>query len=259
MTKARFAELQVLPVKPVNKMAAFAEECGWMAHRMEAFERTRAAAGVTMERVALMETPGLNFTIAHREGSIDFTKVATIFRESTDIYDIDMKDRGRILHGLSLEEQVAHRVPLETLIDHSTAGEERGPWSAFAAPIAAGKKDRWRALCAELAGARRDAFARFNEKNGFTVVRGALYDKGHGAFACFYVEGTADTGKLPKALAAEGDLEGWLARELEEIHGSDLRKRLPFVPVGVTWDWAIGAPNDPVAPISASFEALFKG
>ncbi len=257
--KARFAEIQVLPVKPVNKKAAFAVECGWMSHRMDAFERTRAAAGVTMERVALLETPGLNFTIAHREGSIDFGEVAGIFRNSTDIFDIDMKERGRVLHGLSLEEQVIHRVPLEILIDYSAAGEEREPWHAFAAPIVAGAKEKWRGFCRELAGPRREDFARFNEKNGFTVIRGALYAKGHGDFACFYVEGTSDTKSLPKAIAAGGDLGAWLARELHEIHGSDLRTGLPFTPVGITWDWAVGARNDPVAPISASFMALFKG
>lgn len=256
---ARFAEIQVLPVKPADKKAAFAVETGWMRHRLEAFERTRAVAGVTMERVALMETPAGSFTIAHREGSRDFEEVKLLFRNSTDIFDIDMKNRGRILHGLSEEEQIRHRVPLDLLIDHSTAGEERKPWHSFAAPIVAGAKETWRALCAELAGARRADLAASAERNGLTVIRAALYDKGTSDFACFYVEGTADNTALPSAVAAGGAFETWLAGRWQEIHGSDIRKGVPLAPVGVCWDWALGAPNDPVAPIYASFAALFRG
>ena len=256
---ARFAEIQVLPVKPVDKKAAFAVETGWMQHRMEAFERTRAAAGVTMERVALMESPAGNFTIAHREGDVDFQEANVIFRNSTDIFDVDMKNRGRILHGLSLEEQVRHRVPCEMLVDYSVAGDERKPWHAFAAPIQAGVTDAFRAFCAELGGARRKDVERLCQSNGFTVVRAALYDKGTVDLAAFYVEGTDDPASFPKASASGGEFGEWFTREFEKIHGSDIRTGVPLAPVGVTWDWAIGAPNDPVAPIYASFAALFRG
>lgn len=256
---ARYAEIQVLPVKPVDKRAAFAAETGWMSHRLEAFERTRAAAGVTMERVALMETPTGSFTIAHREGDRDFEEVKLIFRNSADIFDIDMKNRGRILHGLSEAEQITHRVPLEMLLDHSTAPERRGPWHAFAAPIAPGAKQAWRSLCGDLSGSRKADFAALAARSGVTVIRGALYDKGAGDYACYYVEGAADDTTLPRALRNGGAFEAWLTERWQEVHGSDLRSGIPLAPVGICWDWAIGAPNDPVAPIFASFAALFRG
>lgn len=253
-------EIQVLPVKPVDKKAAFAIETGWMEHRLEAFERTRAAAGVTMERVSLMETPAGNFTIAHREGSKEFGEVVLLFRNSTDIFDVDMKNRGRILHGLTEEEQIRHRVPLEVLVDHSTAGDDRRPWHMFAAAVTPGATPRLRAFAAELAGARRKDLSRLAASAGLTVMRAALYDKGsRGEFSCWYIEGTSDDVSLPRALASAGAFGDWFATEFDAVHGSDIRKALPYRPVGVCWDWAVGAPNDPVAPISAGFTALFKG
>jgi hypothetical protein len=257
---ALIAELMVLPVPNPTPMSAFAAETGWMSHRMEDFEHSRDNAGVFVERVSLLATPIGHITISYLEGSNSYRDVAKTIRTTPTVFDQDMMTRGKVLHGLSEEQQREKRIPLETSVYYRSPAvsseEARKPWHSFAALLPSSALPQWEAFRTELNGPRLSEFESFNESNGFSVVCMGLYQRSEGTLACFYIEGTDDVNALPKALAREGAFEDWLATRLEAIHGSNFREGVPSPAVGVPWDWVKGEANEVVAPLFARVTRL---
>jgi hypothetical protein len=247
MTK--LAELMVLPVVSLNKKAKFAAETGWMFHRMDAFERSRENVGLSIERVALVETPLGDFSISYLEGTESYGNVAASIRESPDVFDLDMMTRGKVLHGLDEDGQRHKRVALKVELDFANVGAVRQPWFSFAAQIAPGPTDQWSAFVKALNGERLDEFKEFNAKNGFVVFRGAVYHATAGDLGMYYIEGSEDPDSLGKALASDGPFETWLTERFQEVHGHDFRQGVPSPLVGKPWDWVKGGPNEIVAPL----------
>ena len=250
------AELMVLPVPVSTPKSAFAAETGWMAHRMGEFEKSRANAGVDLERVSLLSTPIGHITISYLEGTRGYRDVARTIRETPSVFDQDMTTRGEVLHGLSPEQQKQKRAPLDTAVLHREVQSPRQAWHAFAALIAPGRTEQWDAFCATLDGERRAEFDAFAAGAGFSVVCIGRYHGAGGDLTCMYLEGTDDTAALPKAVSRDGGFESWFAAEFAEIHGADLRDGLPSPAVGKPWDWVAGEPNEVPAPIFAQATAL---
>ena len=243
------AELMVLAVPAPQPKSAFAAECGWMAHRLEDFESSRANAGTDMERVALLDSPIGYVTISYLEGTSGYRDVAKTIRTTPTIFDQDMMTRGKVLHGMSEDQQRELRAPLETAVGYREVGTPRGPWHAFVAPVAADMTERWQRFCDERRGPRQGEFEAFLVKNGFNAFREGLYRNPRGQLACVYVEGSADVDALPRAVRAGGPFEEWFAAEFSAIHGADLRQKLMWPLVGKTWDWVKGEKNENVAPL----------
>jgi hypothetical protein len=250
------SELMVLPVPAKQPKAAFAAETGWMAHRLADFEVSRANAGVTVERVSLLDTPIGVITISYLEGSASYRDVARTIRDTPTVFDQDMMTRGKVLHGLTEEQQKQKRKPLDTSVLYRAVGGRRQPWHSFVAAIAPGAEDRWADFCGALSGSRREAFEAFNHRNGLSVFCGGRYDGEQGTVACYYLEGSDDTGTLPAAAARSGEFETWFVDEFNAVHDADLRKGLPFPAMGKPWDWVKGERNDVVAPLFAHVTAL---
>jgi hypothetical protein len=245
------AELMVLAVPAPQPKSAFAAECGWMAHRLEDFESSRANAGIDMERVALLDSPIGHVTISYLEGTKSYRDAAKTIRTTPAIFDQDMMTRGKVLHAMSEDQQRELRAPLETALGYRGAETPRGPWHAFVAPVAADMTDRWQRFCAERSGPRQGEFEAFLVKNGFTAFREGLYRNPRGQLACVYIEGSADVDALPRAVRADGPFEEWFAAEFSAVHGADLRQKLMWPLVGKTWDWVKGEKNENVAPLFA--------
>ncbi len=250
------SELMVLPVPVSNPRSAFAAETGWMSHRLDAFELSRANAGVTLERVSLLSTPVGHITISYLEGTASYRDVARTIRTTPTVFDQDMMSRGRVLHGLSEEQQREKRKPLDTSVLYRAVNGKRQPWHAFVAPVAPDAEQRWNEFCTALGGARREAFEEFNRRNGFSVFCAGRYDSGRGWLGCYYLEGSEDVGALPAAVGRDGEFETWFAGEFAAVHGADLRQGLPYPAVGKPWDWVEGEANPVVAPIFAQVNAL---
>jgi hypothetical protein len=243
------AELMVLPVAAEHPKAAFAAETGWMSHRLPDFERSRANAGVRVERVSLLRTPAGDITISYLEGSRGYRDVAKTIRTTPTVFDQDMMMRGKVLHGLSEEAQQEKRIPLETVVLRREPVTPRQPWHSFAAQVRPDAVDRWQATCAALGGARRGELEAFARQNGVSVLCTGLYRGDRGTLSCFYLEGSDDAGFLPKAVAAGGPFGSWLADEFAAVHGADLRDGLPSPAVAKPWDWVEGERNEVVAPL----------
>lgn len=250
------SELMVLPVPVKQPKAAFAAETGWMAHRMADFEASRANAGVAVERVSLLETSIGVITISYLEGNASYREVAKTIRETPTVFDQDMMTRGKVLHGLSEEEQKQKRKPLVTSVLYRSVGEKRQPWHSFAAAIVPGAENRWADFCAALGGPRREEFEKFNQRNGLSVVCGGRYDGAQGTVACYYLEGSDELGTLPAAAAQPGQFETWFVDEFKAVHGADICRGLPFPAMGKPWDWVKGDANEAVAPLFARATAL---
>jgi hypothetical protein len=245
------SELMVLPVAARTPRAAFAAETGWMSHRLAEFERSRANAGVTVERVSLLSTSRGTITISYLEGNASYRDVARTIRHSPSVFDQDMMNRGQVLHGLSADQQKQRRAPLETVVLFREVDGKRQPWHAFCAAIASRAEDRWQEFCTALNGPRRAEFEEFNRGNGFTVFCAGRYDGGDGGLACFYLEGTDDTEALPSAVDRGGPFGDWFAGAFTAAFGADVRHGLPFPAMGKPWDWVEGEANDVVAPLFA--------
>ena len=246
---AFIAELMVLYVPAPTPKSAFASECGWMAHRLADFETSRANAGIDMERVALLDSPIGHVTISYLEGTNSYRDVAKTIRTTPTIFDQDMMTRGKVLHGMSEDDQRELRAPLATAVGYRNVDSPRGPWHAFVAPVAADATERWQRFCDDLAGLRNAEFEAFLVKNGFTAYREGLYRNPRGQLACVYIEGSEDVDALPRAVRAGGAFEEWFAAEFSAIHGADLKQKLMWPLVGKTWDWVKGEKNENVAPL----------
>jgi hypothetical protein len=243
------AELMVLAVPAAHPKSDFAAECGWMAHRLEDFEISRANAGIDLERVALLDSPIGHVTISYLEGTRSYRDVAKTIRTTPSIFDQDMMTRGKVLHGMSEEQQRELRAPLETAVGYRNVETPRGPWHSFVAPVAADATGRWQRFCDTLAGPRTEEFEAFLVRNGYSAFREGLYRHPRGQLACVYIEGSEDVGSLPRAVRADGPFEEWFATEFSAIHGADLRQKLMWPLVGKTWDWVKGEKNENVAPL----------
>jgi hypothetical protein len=243
------AELMVLTVPAAHPKADFAAECGWMAHRLEDFEISRENAGTDLERVALLDSPIGHVTISYLEGTRGYRDVAKTIRTTPSIFDQDMMTRGKVLHGMSEQQQRELRAPLETAVGYRNVDTPRGPWHSFVAPVAADVTVRWQRFCDELTGPRKGAFEAFCVRNRFMAFREGLYRNPRGQLACVYIEGSEDIDSLPRAVRADGHFEEWFATEFSAIHGADLRQKLMWPQIGKTWDWVKGEKNDNVAPL----------
>lgn len=243
------AELMVLAVPTAHPKSDFAAECGWMAHRLEDFEASRANAGTDVERVALLDSPIGHVTISYLEGSRGYRAVAKTIRETPSIFDQDMMTRGKVLHGMSEEQQHELRAPLETAVGYRNVETPRGPWHSFVAPVATDVTERWQRFCDDRNGPRKAGFEAFCVRNGFTAFREGLYRNPRGQLACVYIEGSEDVDALPRAVRSGGAFEEWFATEFSAIHGADLRQKLMWPLVGKTWDWVKGEKNENVAPL----------
>lgn len=246
---AFIAELMVLYVPAPQPKSAFAAECGWMAHRLADFETSRANAGIDVERVALLDSPIGHVTISYLEGTNSYRDVAKTIRTTPTIFDQDMMTRGKVLHGMSEDDQRELRAPLATAVGYRNVESPRGPWHAFVAPVAADVTERWQRFCDELNGARKEEFEAFVAKNGFTAYREGLYRNPRGQLACVYIEGSEDVDALPRAVRVGGAFEEWFAAEFSAIHGADLKQKLMWPLVGKTWDWVKDEKNENVAPL----------
>ena len=97
----------------------------------------------------------------------------------------------------------------------------------FAAPILAGKEERWRRFLQELAGSRREEYEDLRRRLGITTQEVWLIRTRRGETAVTYLE-CEEPGRIAARLAAStGPFDVWLKERLAEFHGCDLARQDP--------------------------------
>ncbi len=97
----------------------------------------------------------------------------------------------------------------------------------FAAPILAGKEERWRRFLQELAGSRREEYEDLRRRLGVTAQKVWFVRTRRGETAVTYLE-CEEPGWIPARLAASTHpFDVWLKAKLAEFHGCDFARPEP--------------------------------
>ncbi|BCW70024.1 DUF6176 family protein [Arthrobacter sp. NicSoilB8] len=108
------------------------------------------------------------------------------------------------------------------------------------APILPGKLEEWKALDAEMAGARADDHKRSRERMGITREVASLMQTPQGDFVCLFHE-AEDLAKAFGTLATSDDpYDVWFREQLVKLHGltSEMLQGPP--PAQLTFDYKAG-------------------
>lgn len=219
-----------------------------MRHRLDDYRASREKVGIVVERVYFTKAPMGDMVTAYTEYSegdhaSGYAEVMDAFSNSSqtgsfttvDVFDRDSATRAVVLHGLELPGLLTRLAGTRRLmVDYAVVCGKRRTGFGFPLPILEGMNTRWHEVCAALEGDRRGEFEDFNRRNDFSVHRLGLIHAPGQDIACAYIEGEAS--QLREAFGNDGPFEVWLAGELREIHGIDLREGLPSTPE-IVWNW----------------------
>lgn len=150
----------------------------------------------------------------------------------------------------------------ETTTTSAAAAPKAAESYAFAAPIAPGQTDTWKAFAAELAGAKKDAHTKANLAAGITNEKVWLQETPMGAFVVVYHEGSDLKGSMQKRAAATDEHSKWFMSQVEKIHGMKMDPSHPMPANELAFngnvDVAGGTPYALIAPIVKGKEAQWK-
>lgn len=111
-----------------------------------------------------------------------------------------------------------------------SVGVLAGSGVCFAAPILAGREERWRRFLQELAGPRREEYDDLRRRLGISGQRVWLVRARRGETAVSYLE-CEEPGRIAPRLAASTEpFDVWLKSRLAEFHGCDFDRPDPRWP-----------------------------
>jgi hypothetical protein len=93
---------------------------------------------------------------------------------------------------------------------------------AFVAPILPGKRSQWDAFIAELAGPRHSEFAASRQRVGVRE-RTFVQETPMGDMVIVTLEGDSPAEGMMAFANSDDPFTGWFLKQVEEIHGFDLR------------------------------------
>ncbi len=100
-----------------------------------------------------------------------------------------------------------------------------------------GTQERWRRLCQELAGSRRDLFAVACQQAGITQVQVRLLQMLHGELLLITVQ-TQEPQQTLEALASfERQFDYWLREQFQVLLGWTVKEMLPDPPRDLIFTW----------------------
>lgn len=195
-------------------------------HKAE-YEKSRDAAGITMERVYTMQTPKGLVVVAYQEGRNDPAKANEILARSDLPFDKWFFETLKDIHGIDVTQPPSGPAP-EVLFDWvDPEVKERKRGLAFASPVATGKTDKGRAFAADAFGKRVNECTASRRKLGSTREFGMLHHTPMGDIMTVYLE--ADDPKVSNAAFARSTdaYDVWFKKEAGDILGQDFNQPLP--------------------------------
>ncbi len=195
-------------------------------HKAE-HEKSRSAAGITMERVYSMQTPQGTLVVAYIEGQNDLMKTNEILARSDLPFDKWFRDSLKEIHGIDVSQPPQGR-PAEILFDWvDPQVKERKRGLGFASPVGAGKTDRGRAFAADAFSKRVNDLTASRRKIGGTHEFGMLHHTPMGDILAVYLEGDDPRASNAGFARSTDSYDVWFKKEAGDILGQDFNRPLP--------------------------------
>jgi len=100
-----------------------------------------------------------------------------------------------------------------------------------------GTQERWRRLCQELAGSRRDRFAASCQQAGITQVQVRLLQMLHGELLLLTMQTQEPQQTLQALASSEHQFDPWLREQFQILLGWNVKEVLPEPPCDLIFTW----------------------
>ena len=100
-----------------------------------------------------------------------------------------------------------------------------------------GTQERWRRLCQEVAGSRKDRFAAFCQQAGITQVQVQLVQLLHGELLLITVQTKEPHQTLETLVSSERRFDHWLREQLQVLLGWNVQEVLPDPQGDLIFTW----------------------
>ena len=100
-----------------------------------------------------------------------------------------------------------------------------------------GTQERWRRLCQELAGSRRDRFAASCQQAGITQVQVRLLQMLHGEVLLLTVQTQEPHQTLEALASSERQFDRWLREQFQVLLGWNVQEVLPEPACDLIFTW----------------------
>lgn len=194
--------------------------------RLDEYTKSRNAAGVTLERVFLMNTPKGDFFVLYGEGNRPFAATVQTLIESSLPIDKDFIQWQLQLTGIELA-KVATSAPVRVL-DYVAPNATRGRGLAFVAPIPAAKLAELRTCYVE-ATSRMEELREARMALGITRSQAFITETPMGAFLTVYTEAADPVVANEKFASSTNGFDVWLKSTVGRIVGIDFNQPLPAI------------------------------
>ena len=101
----------------------------------------------------------------------------------------------------------------------------------------AGTQERWRRLCQEVAGSRKDRFAAFCQQAGITQVQVRLVQLLHGELLFITVQTQEPHQTLEALASSEHQFDHWLREQFQVLLGWNVQEVLPEPAFDLIFNW----------------------
>ena len=101
----------------------------------------------------------------------------------------------------------------------------------------AGTQERWRRLCQEVAGSRKDRFAAFCQQAGITQVQVRLVQLLHGELLLITVQTQEPHQTLEALASSEQQLDHWLREQFQVLLGWNVQEMVPEPAFDLIFTW----------------------
>ena len=100
-----------------------------------------------------------------------------------------------------------------------------------------GTQERWRRLCQEVAGSRKDRFAAFCQQAGITQVQVRLVQLLHGELLLITVQTQEPHQTLEALASSEQQLDHWLREQFQVLLGWNVQEMVPEPTFDLIFTW----------------------
>jgi hypothetical protein len=224
-----------LPLVPgkEGRLVEFGEQ---LTARLDEYQSSRRAKGLTMERVYSMPTPmGTMITVySEAEGDIDFATYTPRLLSSDEDIDKFFLNGLAELHGIDFSQPPPGPGP-ELAHEWGSPTAVRGQGLAFPVPLLPGKVDDVRAFFAEALGPRRGEHDQSRREKSLTLERAYVNVTPMGDMISVYLEGADPERSNAEWAASTSAYDTWFRQKGQEFSGIDFAQPMP--PITTVWDW----------------------
>lgn len=233
MPKFSFA----VPVLP-GKHSVLEDSIQYTRDHMDEYTASRERAGITMERVSVMQTPMGEFVLPYVEGSQGFAETTKSFITGGE-YDQWFLKMNQEVSGIDFSSpQVAQAPPPELVGDFvDPQVSERKAGICFVAPLLPGKTEEGRAFAKEAFNNRRDEHTAARRKIGITHESVFVNQTPMGDLVVVYLEGDDPVESNRKFAASQDAYDVWFKDECKKIFPPEIDFNEPVPPIQSLWSW----------------------